>query len=91
MLQVEERGNRSVRKGVVVANKMDKTVVVRVSWSVRHPKYGKVIRKSLKCYAHNDIGVLNEGDEVLIMETRPLSKLKRWRVVERCVREAAPV
>lgn len=82
-MQMEERGTRKVRKGVVLSNKMNKTVVVKVSRTVCHQKYGKVIRKSQKYYAHNDIGDLSEGDEVLIMETKPLSKLKRWRVVEK--------
>jgi small subunit ribosomal protein S17 len=87
MNQVEIRENRKIRKGIVVSNKMDKTVVVKVGWTVSHPKYGKVVRKSLKCYAHNDFDAINEGDEVLIMETRPLSKMKRWRVVEKCTRD----
>jgi small subunit ribosomal protein S17 len=86
MSQEAVRANRKVRKGVVVSNKMQKTVVVNVSWTVSHPRYGKVINKSLKCYAHNDFDEIKEGDEVLIMETRPLSKTKRWRVVEKCVR-----
>ena len=82
-MQMEERGTRKVRKGVVVSNKMNKTVVVRVSRSVAHKKYGKVISRSSKCYAHNELDGVNEGDEVMIMETRPLSKLKRWRVLAR--------
>jgi small subunit ribosomal protein S17 len=86
MNQAVVRENRKVRKGIVVSNKMDKTVVVKVTWTTSHPKYSKVITKSLKCYAHNDLDMINEGDEVLIMETRPLSKTKRWRVVEKCVR-----
>jgi small subunit ribosomal protein S17 len=84
MMQTEERGTRKVRKGVVISSKMNKTVVVEVSRTICHAKYGKVMRESTKCYAHNDIGTLNDGDQVLIMETRPLSKLKRWRVVEKC-------
>ena len=83
MIQEEERGIRKVRKGVVVSNKMNKTVVVRVSRSVSHKKYGKVVSRSSKCYAHNEIDGINEGDEVMIMETRPLSKTKRWRVLAR--------
>ena len=83
MQDMEDRGDRKVRKGVVISNKMDKTVVVQVSRTVCHEKYGKVMRKSTKCYAHNELGSLNEGDKVVIMETRPLSKLKRWRVVEK--------
>jgi small subunit ribosomal protein S17 len=84
MMPLQERGSRKVRKGLVVSNKMNKTVVVEVSRTMSHPKYGKVLRYSHKCYAHNDIGELNVGDQVLIMETRPLSKTKRWRVVEKC-------
>ena len=75
------RGRRQVRKGVVVSNKMDKTVVVRVEHSGRHKKYGKVIVRAAKYYAHDESGSLKEGDEVVIAETRPLSKLKRWRVI----------
>lgn len=77
----EERGNRKAKKGIVVSNKMDKTVVVRVDHTLRHPIYGKVVTRSKKYYAHNESGKLQEGDEVQIVETRPLSKLKRWRVV----------
>ena len=81
MIQEGVRAERKLRKGVVVSNKMKNTVVVRVSRSVAHAKYGKVVVRSSKCYAHDDSGTLKEGDEVTIMETRPLSKLKRWRVV----------
>ena len=83
MIQEDVRGNRKVRQGIVVSNKMNKTVVVRVGRSVSHKKYGKVISRSSKCYAHNEIDGINEGDEVMIMETRPLSKMKRWRVLAR--------
>ena len=83
MIQEDVRGDRKVCKGIVVSNKMNKTVVVRVSRSVAHKKYGKVISRSSKCYAHNEIDGINEGDEVMIMETRPLSKTKRWRVLAR--------
>jgi small subunit ribosomal protein S17 len=83
MIQESVRGERKLRKGVVVSNKMKNTVVVRVSRSVAHAKYGKVVVRSSKCYAHDDSGLLKEGDEVMIMETRPLSKLKRWRVVSK--------
>lgn len=75
----EERGNRKVQKGIVVSNKMQKTVVVKVERTFRHPKYGKVVTRAKKFYAHND-SPLEIGEEVLIVETRPLSKLKRWRV-----------
>jgi small subunit ribosomal protein S17 len=81
MEQTEERGNRKVRKGVVVSNKMQKTVVVKVERTLRHPQYGKVVTRAKKYYAHNESAPLQIGDEVQIMETRPLSKLKRWRVV----------
>ena len=68
-------------KGTVTSNKMDKTVVVTCVRTTRHPKYGKVIKLKKKYYAHTDENNLNIGDEVTIMETRPLSKLKRWRVL----------
>ncbi len=83
MIQEDVRGNRKVRQGVVVSNKMNKTLVVSVRRSVSHKKYGKVVSRSSKCYAHNEIEGVNEGDEVMIMETRPLSKTKRWRVLAR--------
>ncbi|MFI0434209.1 MAG: 30S ribosomal protein S17 [Parachlamydiaceae bacterium] len=77
----QERGNRKVQKGIVVSNKMEKTVVVKVERTFRHPQYGKVITRAKKFYAHHDGAPLQIGDEVQIVETRPLSKLKRWRVV----------
>ncbi len=80
-MEQEDRGNRKVRKGIVVSNKMQKTVVVLVERTLRHPKYGKVITRAKKYYAHNESTPLQIGDEVSIVETRPLSKLKRWRVV----------
>ena len=77
-----ERGHRRSKMGVVVSNKMAKTVVVKVERTYRHPFYGKVVRSSKKYYAHDDLAhTLQEGDKVAIEETRPLSKLKRWRVV----------
>ena len=78
---MSERARRKVREGVVVSDRMSKTVVVQVERLVRHPRYRRVIRRSTRCKAHdlhNDCGV---GDRVRIMETRPLSKTKRWRVV----------
>lgn len=75
------RNKRKVRKGTVVSNKMDKTVVVKIERRLRHPQYGKVITQATKIYAHNDVKKLEIGDEVTVIETRPLSKLKRWRVV----------
>ena len=77
----QERGNRKVQKGIVVSNKMQNTVVVKVERTFRHPKYGKVVTRAKKFYAHHDAASLQIGDEVQIVETRPLSKLKRWRVV----------
>jgi len=76
-----ERQIRKVQTGVVISAKMDKTVVVNVTRRVRHPKYSKLVEKRKKYYAHNESENLKVGDEVSIMETRPLSKLKRWRVV----------
>ncbi|HXF56980.1 MAG TPA: 30S ribosomal protein S17 [Actinomycetota bacterium] len=76
------RGTRKVRTGVVVSDKMDKTVVVKVTSVVRHPLYGKTVRRSKKFKAHDEGNQARQGDVVRIMETRPLSKTKRWRVVE---------
>lgn len=77
-----KRASRKTKKGVVVSNKMQKTVVVRVDRTVRHPRYDKVMTRSKKYYAHDESCAAKEGDVVTIMETRPLSKLKRWRVVD---------
>ncbi|MBA2369724.1 MAG: 30S ribosomal protein S17 [Candidatus Protochlamydia sp.] len=79
-MEQEERGSRKVKKGIVVSNKMQKTVVVKVERTYSHPQYGKIVTRGKKYYAHNETP-LQIGDEVKIMETRPLSKLKRWRVV----------
>lgn len=76
------RGVRKEFVGMVTSSKMEKTVVVRVERRVPHPKYGKVITRSSKFYAHNEENKAKLGDRVRIIETRPLSKLKRWRVVE---------
>jgi small subunit ribosomal protein S17 len=73
---------RKTRTGVVVSDKMPKTVVVAVERRLRHPVYGKVVRKTPHFYAHDDKDQCSEGDVVKIEETRPLSKLKRWRVVQ---------
>jgi small subunit ribosomal protein S17 len=78
----EERSARKVREGVVVSNKMEKTAVVAVVERVRHPKYGKFMLRTKKLYAHDEANDVNIGDKVRVMETRPLSKNKRWRVVE---------
>ena len=77
-----ERNARKVREGQVVSNKMDKTAVVAVVERVRHPKYGKFMLRTKKLYAHDETNDVNIGDKVRVMETRPLSKSKRWRVVE---------
>jgi len=79
---MESRNNRKENIGVVISNKMDRTVVVEVTRKMRHPKYGKVIERSKTCYAHDESDAVEIGQKVRIMETRPLSKLKRWRVVE---------
>ena len=77
-----DRGYRKVREGYVVSDKMDKTVVVAVEDRVKHPLYGKVMRRTSKLKAHDEANAAGVGDRVLIMETRPLSATKRWRVVE---------
>ena len=77
-----ERGLRKVRIGKVVSDKMDKTIVVAVEKLVRHPLYGKTVKRTTKFKAHDENNEAKIGDIVKIMETRPLSKLKRWRVVE---------
>ena len=76
------RGRRKVREGLVVSDKMEKTVVVQVEDRVKHPLYGKVIRRTSKLKAHDEQHGAGIGDRVLLMETRPLSATKRWRVVE---------
>jgi small subunit ribosomal protein S17 len=78
----EDRTRRKVREGLVVSNKMDKTAVVAVVERVRHPKYAKFVLRTKKLYAHDETNDVNIGDKVRLMETRPLSKNKRWRVVE---------
>jgi small subunit ribosomal protein S17 len=77
-----ERGRRKVRTGVVVSDKMDKTVLVRVDRKVTHPLYRKTVRRSSKLAAHDEGNEAHVGDTVRVMETRPVSKSKRWRVVE---------
>ena len=76
------RGYRNTRIGIVTSDKMDKTVVVAVKTKVRHPLYGKMVNRTLKVKAHDEEKSCGIGDTVKIMETRPLSKDKRWRVVE---------
>ncbi|MGZ8580204.1 MAG: 30S ribosomal protein S17 [Actinomycetota bacterium] len=77
-----ERGPRKVRTGVVVSDKMDKTVLVRIDRTVTHPLYRKTVRRSSKLAAHDEQNEAHMGDTVRVMETRPISKSKRWRVVE---------
>ena len=79
---MEERNLRKVMIGTVTSNKMDKTVVVSVETSVKHPIYGKFVNSTYKLKAHDKENVCQIGDKVKVMETRPLSKDKRWRVVE---------
>jgi small subunit ribosomal protein S17 len=76
------RGRRKTRTGTVVSDVMDKTVVVRIASQIRHPLYGKIVRRSTRLKAHDESGQAHVGDVVRIVETRPLSKTKRWRVVE---------
>lgn len=77
-----ERNLRKERTGIVVSNKMEKTIVVAVETRVKHPIYGKFVKKTTKFVAQDEKNECSEGDKVLIMETRPLSKTKRWRLVE---------
>ncbi len=78
---MEERNLRKTRVGVVVSDKMDKTIVVAVKDSVKHPLYKKIIKRTVKFKVHDEKNECNAGDRVTIMETRPLSKDKRWRLV----------
>ena len=78
----EERTLRKTKVGYVVSDKMDKTVVVAIEDNVKHPVYGKIIKHTLKIHAHDEKNECGIGDKVEVMETRPLSKTKRWRVVE---------
>jgi len=77
-----ERNLRKIRIGIVSSNKMDKTVTVAVERKVKHPMYGKFVKKTTKFHAHDEKNECSIGDVVKIMETRPLSKTKRWRLVE---------
>lgn len=81
-METKTRNLRKERVGLVVSNKMDKSIVVAVQRKVKHPIYGKFIGKTTKFMAHDEANTCGEGDTVRIMETRPLSKRKRWRVVE---------
>jgi len=78
----EQRNMRKVRVATVVSDKMDKTVVVQMQNRVAHPLYGKIVKRTVKLKAHDEENVCGVGDKVRIMETRPLSREKRWRVVE---------
>ncbi len=81
-MEQTERGYRKTRTGVVVSDKMDKTIVVAIKTKVRHPLYGKMVNRTTKFKAHDEENACGIGDTVRIMETRPLSKDKRWRLVE---------
>ena len=80
--ETQERKSRKVRTGTVVSAKMDKSIVVSIVERVRHPRYGKFLQRTKKLYVHDEENNAGIGDQVRIMETRPLSKLKRWRLVE---------
>lgn len=79
---METRNLRKERTGVVFSNKMDKSITVAVKWKEKHPIYGKFVNKTKKYHAHDEKNECNIGDTVTIMETRPLSKTKRWRLVQ---------
>ena len=78
---MEERNLRKTRVGKVVSNKMEKTIVVAIEDNVKHPDYGKILKRTVKLHAHDENGECSIGDKVEVMETRPLSKTKRWRLV----------
>lgn len=82
MESTKTRGIRKTRVGTVVSNKMDKTIVVAIEDNVKHPLYKKIVKRTYKLKAHDERNECNEGDKVLVMETRPISKDKRWRLVE---------
>jgi small subunit ribosomal protein S17 len=82
MAEQVKRSNRKIRTGVVIADKMDKTIVVRVDRVMKHPLYMKTVRSFSKLYAHDEKNEANIGDRVRVMETRPLSKTKRWRLTD---------
>ncbi|MFA6766944.1 MAG: 30S ribosomal protein S17 [Parabacteroides sp.] len=79
---METRNLRKERTGVVISNKMDKSITVAIKWKEKHPIYGKFVSKTKKYHVHDEKNECNEGDTVRIMETRPLSKTKRWRLVQ---------
>lgn len=76
------RNARKEKVGIVLSNKMEKTVVIAIKRKIKHPKYHKFMTKTIKIAAHDDKNIVNIGDVVKVMETRPLSKIKRWRIVE---------
>ena len=78
---MEERALRKTRVGMVVSDKMDKTIVIAIEDHVKHPTYGKIIKRTIKLHAHDENNECGIGDKVEVMETRPLSKTKRWRLV----------
>ena len=78
----EQRGLRKTREGVVVSDKMDKTIVVEIKTRVRHPLYGKIMNRTTRLKAHDEENACGVGDRVMVMETRPLSKDKRWRLTQ---------
>ena len=82
MSEAVERNLRKTRVGMVVSDKMDKTAVVAILDNVKHPMYGKVIKRTVKIHVHDEKNECGVGDKVMVMETRPLSKTKRWRLVE---------
>lgn len=82
MAEAEKRNYRKIRQGIVVSAKMDKGIVVRIDRTMKHPLYKKVIKTSSKLYAHDEKNDARSGDVVRVMETRPLSKLKRWRIID---------
>ena len=77
-----ERGNRKTRTGVLVSDKMDKTIVVEIRTRVKHPLYGKIMNRTTRLKAHDEENACGVGDRVMVMETRPLSKDKRWRLTQ---------
>ena len=79
---MEERALRKTRVGIVVSDKMDKSIVVAIKDNVKHPVYGKIVKRTKKIHAHDENNECGIGDTVEVMETRPLSKTKRWRLVE---------
>jgi small subunit ribosomal protein S17 len=88
-MSAQPRPRRKTRTGTVVKNRMSKTIVVQVDRTLRHPLYGKTLKVRSKLYAHDESNSAGVGDRVLVMETRPLSKLKRWRLLQ--IVEKAPV